>query len=248
MSRMLRYILTSICLLLTLNVAVAQEGSKDETQKETAQRASWFKGVILDVDLVEPLWGVFSTNHQGFNASVSADIKHAFFPTFLAGYASYDASSDYSHYVEKSQGYAYKVNGPYFKVGLDFNLIRDKKSTKKCQPIAALGLRYAFSPYHFEIDNCSVSRAGWGDNAQFSVDGSTFAQWGEFVASLKAPVYKSLYLGFEGCYKWSFSPDVKHFSDAQTGNCITVNQTYAPGFGDSKGTCWGMRYFVSFYF
>lgn len=209
----------------------------------TSVKDIWYKGFFLDVDVVEPAVSIFDANHKGVNASLSVNLKNVFFPTVLVGYASYDATSDYSSYILQPDDYTYKVKGPYFKVGLDFNMI---KSQKEFKPSCYIGARYAFSVYSYDILNVSVAQPEWGSQALINASDHTFAQWGEFLGGVRVPVYKRLYLGFEGCYKWSFSP--KSDSYYKYGTLVTINQTYAPGFGDKNGTTWGFRYMVSYFF
>ncbi len=236
MLRMLKYIWSSLALLC---VSVGAYGADS-----TVVSNRWYKGFFLDVDVVEPAVSLFEDQHKGANASLSVNLKNVFFPTLLVGYASYDASSDYSSYVLQPDNYTYKVKGPYFKVGLDFNMI---KSTQEFKPTCYIGARYAFSCYNYDIQNVAVSQSEWGSNATINKSSSTFAQWGEFLGGVRVPVYKRFYLGFEGCYKWSFSPKTDSYINSD-GTMVTINQTYAPGFGDKNGTTWGFRYMASFFF
>lgn len=209
----------------------------------TAAKAPLFQGVFVDVDVVEPLVSVLSDKHKGGNASLSVNLKNVFFPTALVGYASYDASADYASYLEQPAGYTYKVSGPYFKLGVDFNLIKSKKVFK---PEGFLGVRYACSPFSFDVNNVYVHQAGWDVAHTLNISSNTFAQWGEFVGGVRVPVCKRLFLGFEGCYKWAFHPKNKSYTGSNGVSAI-VNQTYAPGFGDLNGVNWGFRYMVSFF-
>lgn len=238
MLRTLKYIWSSLALLCVATSAFASDSTA------VAKSDRWFKGFFLDVDAVEPAVSLFNDKHKGANASLSVNLKNVFFPTVLVGFASYDATSDYSSYVQQPSGYTYKVKGPYFKVGMDFNMI---KSTKEFKPECFIGVRYAFSCYDYDILNVAVSQAEWGSSTTINKSDNTFAQWGEFVGGVRVPVYKRLYLGFEGCYKWSFSPRVDSYYNTN-GTLVTINQSYAPGFGDKNGTTWGLRYMVSFFF
>lgn len=220
---------------------VASANASDSTSVSNR----WYKGFFLDVDVVEPVMSAIGdSKHKGANASLSVNLKNTFFPTVLVGYASYDASSDYSNYVVQPDDYTYKVKGPYFKAGLDFNMI---KSVKRFKPTCFIGVRYAFSVYDYDILNVAVAQPEWGSSSTISVSDNTFAQWGEFLGGVRVPVYNRLYLGFEGCYKWSFSPRTDHFRNNE-GTSVAINQSYAPGFGDKNGVTWGLRYLVSFFF
>lgn len=236
MRRILKYIWSSLLLTICSTSAFAADS--------TSVSNTWFRGFFVDVDAVEPLVSCFNDNHKGFNASLSVNLKDAFFPTVMVGYASLDASSDYSNYVIQPDNYTYKVKGPYFKVGLDFNLL---KSEQKFKPSCYLGARYAFSLYNYDVLNVVAVQQDWESSSLINVSDHTFANWGEFVAGVRVPVYNRLYLGLEGCYKWSFKAKQGKFTNAD-GTNVVINQSYAPGFGDANGTTWGFRYLVSFFF
>lgn len=209
----------------------------------TAVKERFMQGVFVDVDIVEPLISVLDGKHKGANASVSFNLKNSIFPSFLVGCASYDASGDYASYIKQPDDYTYKVKGPYFKAGVDFNLL---KSKKKYKPECYLGVRYAFSSYDYEVKNVFVRQAGWSDYNTINVSDKVFAHWGEFLGGVRVPVYNRLYLGFEGDYKWSFKPKKETFNNAD-GSKTVIRQSYAPGFGDKNGVNWGFRYMVSFF-
>ena len=230
----------SLLCLAGMSQAWAAEDAKQE-------KTPVYGGLFLDVDVVEPAVSLFSDEHKGANASVSVDLLHRFLPSVTVGYASYDASSDYSGYIPQGDGYEYKVDGPYFKVGVDFNMLQSKNKTKKYKPAGYVGFRFAFSPFDYEIKNARYEQLSWNREFGYSVSGSSFTRWWEFVGGIKVPVYKRLYLSLEGNYKLGVK--TKHESHSiGNGQQLSVNNTYAPGLGDSKGSGWGFRYMISFLF
>lgn len=247
MGKMLKYTLISLLWAFPCVLCWGAESASADTVA-TKPSDKIFKGFFLDIDMVEPVNSVINDDHQGFNASLAFDFKHVFLPVVEVGYAKYDASDDYSSYISQPSSYVYKVDGPYFKIGVDFNIVSSSDVTKKYKPVGYLGARYAFSSFDYTITDNVATTGIWGTGDKYSASGSAFAQWGEFVGGIRVPVWHRLYLGMEGNYKFSFSCDTDH-KEAQDGqNAKTIHQTYAPGYGDSNNPGWGFRYLLSFYF
>lgn len=241
MERTLRYILISLCGLFFGGSCLAAD-------KTAASDIKTFNGILVDVDVVEPVVSLVSDTHKGFSVSAEADFKHKFLPMIQIGYAKYDATDDYSNYIEQPDDYCYKVSGPYFKVGLDFNIISSDPVAGPFRPYGYLGVRFACSAYNFEVHNSVVNSAYWNDKLSYSISDNVFAHWGEFAFGVKVPVHNRLYLGLEGTYKFSFSPKIKDLTADDGVTVVRINQTYSPGYGDDNGSSWGFRYMISFLF
>lgn len=238
---MLKYILSSFFLMCSF-VFSCKAASADSTS------LPFFRGALLDVDIAEPVISCFSDSHQGANVSLSLDFKHRFFAVLLAGYAKYDATDDYSSYAPVSSDYQYKVDGPYFKVGVDFNILRTRIESDKKSPFGFLGMRYAFSPFNYDIKSSSIFDSDRNYSSSYSISGSSFAHWFEFVGGFRVPIYNRIYLGMDGNYKFSFHASSDKEGQGSDGNKKIINQTYAPGFGNSNHSGFGLRYLIGFYF
>ena len=239
---MLKYILTSLFIsVCCLNVNSAEE-NKNETEQKSSSRN--FKGVFLDVDVVEPMVSLMSDEHKGANISVSANFKDKLLPTVVAGYSKYDASDDYSNYFEQTDEYSYTVKGMYFKFGIDVNVI-SADPMPKYVPMGTIGLRYCFSPFSYDVNSSTVPNGYLQNDFNYSKSGNSFAQWGEIVVGVKMPIASRFFMGFQGWYKLKMhcKDDTEKYGTTN----IRIQNSYAPGYGDSNSMSWGFRYLLSLY-
>ena len=233
------YILKTISLLLLIwgNIFFIIAGEEENHKK-------FFNGFFVDFDIAEPFLSMLSSNKFGLNASVQANIRHTVFPVLEMGYTIYEGASDYSYIpdlIVQPDDYSYRVNGTYYKIGVDFNLL-GKDFTKSLIPIGYLGIRYGISPFNYRIENLMVKDFYWEQTYLFNAKGSTTAQWAEFTAGVKTPVYKNICLGVSVRFK-----QFLYIKEKQEENKI-ICQSYAPGFGDKDDGKWSFRYTVSYFF
>jgi hypothetical protein len=233
------YILKTISLLLLIwgNTFFIIAGEKEDHKK-------LFYGFSVDFDLAEPFLSMLSSNKFGLNASIQADLFHTVYPILEVGYATYEGASDYAYIpdlIVQPDNYSYRVNGTYYKIGVDFNLL-EKDFTKKIIPIGYLGIRYGISPFSYKIENLAVEDFYWEQTYLFNAKGSTVGQWAEFVAGVKTPVYKNICVGVSVRFR-----QFLYIQEKQEGDKI-IRQSYAPGFGDKDDGKWGFRYTVGYFF
>ncbi|MBO4807125.1 MAG: hypothetical protein IK005_10520 [Paludibacteraceae bacterium] len=245
---MLTYIcrfISLVALLLLANPAFAGKKSKKSAGEEQKQ---FFYGVYLDYDLADPLMGAIDNRRFGMNSSVVLDFQHLFYPAFELGYATYDASSDYIYdntgTGTPTENVKYEVNGTYYKVGLNINLLA-KDYTKKLAPYGYVGFRYAIAPrFEYEISGYKTDASLWKADSDYIPEqkGNTKAQWGEFLAGVNTPIFKGFCMGVELRYKGFLT-----IKTVEEDNC-SINQSYVPGYGDYEDGTWGFRYTISYFF
>jgi len=206
-------------------------------------------GFFVDFDLLQPLFSALSPNKFGLNASIQANITNTVFPILEIGYANYEGASDYAYIPDKIKqpdNYSYHVNGVYYKIGVDFNLLNKGltkgNNTEKVSPIGYLGIRYGISPLNYQIENLLVEDFYWEESYYFKAKGSTVGQWAEFTAGVKTPIYKNFCMGLNVQFR-----QFLYVREKQTGNQI-IRQSYVPGFGDKNNDKWGFRYTISYFF
>ncbi|MBP5456333.1 MAG: hypothetical protein J6Y37_07515 [Paludibacteraceae bacterium] len=245
---MLTYIcrfISLVVLLLAATPVFAGKKGKKSTEEEQKQ---FFYGVYLDYDLADPLMAAIDNRRFGMNSSIVLDFQHLIYPAFELGYATYNASSDYIYdntgTGTPTEDVKYKLKGTYYKVGLNINLLA-KDYSKKLTPYGYVGFRYAIAPrYKYEISGYKTDASLWGADSELipAQDGNTTAQWGEFLAGVNTPIYKGFCLGAELRYKGFL-----YIKNVREGNC-SINQSYAPGYGDIEDGTWGFRYTISYFF
>ncbi len=229
-----RYTLKIILSILLLCNALFTAAKEKEEQKEQKRL---FYGLSVDLDLAEPFLSLINSNRSGVNASVQADIRHTFFPVFEMGYSTYEGASHYSYLPEiiDQDNYRYHVNGTYYKIGVDFNLL-SKNYAKPVVSIGYLGIRYCISPFNYQIENLKVSDFYWKPSEPylFNAEGSSVGQWAEFVLGVKTPIYKNFCMGVSARFK--------QLKDK------AVHSSFAPGYGEKENDTWGFRYTISYFF
>jgi len=232
------YILKTISLLLLWGNTFFIAAGEKENHKRL------FYGFFVDVDLAEPFLSMLSPNKFGVNASVQANFSHTVFPILEVGYATYEGAPDYSYIpdlIVQPDNYSYFINGTYYKVGVNFNLLA-KDFTKNLIPIGYLGIRYGVSPFNYRIENLVVKDFYWEQTYSFNAQGATTAQWAEFLAGVQTPIYKNICLGVSVRFK-----QFLYIQEKEERNKI-IRQSYAPGFGDKDDGKWSFRYTVSYFF
>ena len=191
---MFRYLCSTFLLLMVLV-------SKTTTQGRVRCSPSGIQIAADILGLLDPKYqGRESTQHE-FNASVD-------FSSFLL-------EGDYGWGSIKWKGYdkttgngsSYTSNGQYFRIGLNYNLLRDMAG----KDLAFLGFRYARS--YFEdrlVSKVSYDSRGPIKNVNFLIDSEqddVTARWLEAVAGLKVKVWKMLYVGGTIRYKFGLRFD-----------------------------------------
>lgn len=242
------YICRFISLMMLLLLSNSVFAEKKNKSKSAEEQKQFFYGVYVDYDLGDLLMTAIETRRFGMNGSVVLDFQHFIYPAFEIGYATYDAAPDYSYdntgTGAQTEEVTYDLKGAYGKVGVNINLL-EKDYSKKLTPYGYVGVRYAIAPnYEYEIAGFRTDASMWADDADFipAQKGNTTAQWAEFLAGVNTPIYKGFCLGAELRYKGFL-----HINRVREGNC-SINQSYAPGYGDSEDGSWGFRYTISYFF
>lgn len=245
---MLTYICRFISLVMLLLVSTPVFAEKDGKAKKVDENKRLFYGVYVDYDLGDLLMTAVETQRFGMNSSVIVDLQHFIYPAFELGYATYDAAPDYSYDNTgtgvQTSGVKYDLKGLYYKIGANINLL-EKDYSKKLTPYGFVGVRYAIAPsYEYEISGFKTDASMWAGDSEYvpAQKGNTTAQWAEFVAGVNTPIFKGFCMGAELRYKGFL-----YIKKVRDGNHI-INQSYAPGYGDSEDGSWGFRYTISYFF
>lgn len=247
MRRTSRYIWKIISVALLLAFSLPSHAGEDQSDKKkpTPKPQTVFYGCYVDVDVMDPILHVFDATRMGYNASMEFDLFHRFYPSFVLGYQSHDASDKYNYPIP-ADNLCYKVDGLYFKAGLSANIWK-KDYYKKLTPISYVGLNFGCSPgFNAEISGYPIENGYWEtegvERTTLSYKGKNTARWGEVFLGMKAPVAGHFCLGVEVLFKVLLHTDVKGQTDYR------IHHSYAPGYGSEKNGRWGFRYVLSYYF
>lgn len=169
-----------------------------------------FNGFALSFDLVGPVMQAMG-DYGDYEAALRINLHDQYFPIFEMGYGRADRADEVT-------GIRYKTGAPFFRIGCDLNLLRNKHAPNRLYG----GIRYAFTTYNVDIARPGITDPVWGNDASFSIDGDGCNQhWMEVVFGLDAKVWGPLHMGWVFRYKRR----IVH-KDTSIGNTW-----YVPGFG-----------------
>lgn len=147
-----------------------------------------FNGLSATLNIFDPILGLFAWKHANYEATVTADIHHRFFPqvTFGLGYSS----------EENDNQLRFKVKAtPFFKVGMLYNFKYNSTDPKFYYYVLA---RYGFSSFSADIENLKYTDGYWNDfTPTESYKQDYTAHWVEIGGGVKVLIAGPISLGWE---------------------------------------------------
>ena len=195
-------------LLLTVSSAASAQMKFFSIQKDSIPL---FRGFAVSFDLVGS--GMLALSDYGqYEAALRVNLHDEWFPIVEAG------MGKASHDDEVTRLY-YSTSAPYFKVGIDRNMLKDKHGPNRLY----VGLRYGFTSYKVDISRPNFPDPVWQWDTGFGVkDAACKYHWAEVVVGIDAKIFGPLHLGWSVRYKQR----IAHSEDSDFGNVW-----YVPGFG-----------------
>lgn len=198
--------LTAISLLLPQCVA-AQEHHVQTSERDSIQL---FRGVAVSYDLAGTVMRMVSDYGQ-YEAALRVNLLDRYFPTLEVGLGSANHEPDIVTEIGA------KVNAPYFRLGCDLNMAKNKHDIYR----VLVGARYGFTSFKTEAEG-TVKVPYWGGTAPYSVTTERCAfHWAELLFAVDAYIWGPLRLG------WSFRYRMKLAQSDMGVNSLW----YIPGFG-----------------
>ena len=199
--------LLAISLLLGALPADAQRRKAEIQEPDTT---AFFKGFAVSADLIGPLQLLLSDYGQ-YEAALRINLKDRWFPVFELGLG----KASHDDIVTKV---SYKTSAPYGRVGLDFNLLKNKHDIYRLYG----GFRYAYTNYKCDISRDDMEDPVWKTKSSFSEEGiSCYQHWLEGVFGIDASIMGPFHLGWTVRYKRRLM-----HKEGDIGNTW-----YVPGFG-----------------
>ena len=218
-----RAIAISLLLLAVATPLAAQE--RKDIAKQEADTVALFRGIAVSADLVG-LVQLAVSDYGQYEAALRINLKDKYFPVVELGYGKADAN-------DITTSMTFRTKAPYGRVGLDFNLLRNKHDIYR----AYAGFRYGCTFYKFDVEGEGIKDPVWGDDVPFSVTGvKANYHWIEGVFGVDAKIAGPLRLGWSVRYRSRIAHD-----DGTLGNTW-----YVPGYGKKGGTRLGGTFNIIF--
>jgi hypothetical protein len=221
MSKILKYI-SSLVLCFVAVYSVQAQKTKTETKTKIVAdtiKTPLFNGFTVQGDLISAVSSLTSKGETySYEGALQADFKHKYFPVLEFGYAGADKLTSYNT--------GFKANALFGRLGLDFNMISQKKDKKPTNNLFLVGFRLGMSKFNYNITNVSITDDYWGGSQAVPYNNiSTTKVWYELVAGIRVEVIKDIFMGWTVRSKSLISKDAD-------GN---VTPWYIPGFGTNNG-------------
>jgi len=172
---------------------------------------AFFRGFAVSFDMAGA--GMLMLSDYGqYEAALRVNLHDEWFPIIEAGIGKAE------HDDEVTQ-INYSTSAPYFKIGIDKNMLRDKHGPNRLY----LGLRYGFTSYKIDITHPVFQDPYWQWDIGYSIkDAACKYHWAEIVFGVDAKIFGPLHLGWSVRYKQRLA----HSEEGDWGK-----PWYVPGFG-----------------
>lgn len=196
-------------LLLTTGISAHAQKKKLFVLKEDS--VAFFQGFSVSFDLVG-LGMMMMSDHGEYEGALRVNLHNQWFPIVELGLGRANHDND------DVTGITYKTSAPYFRLGMDWNLL--KKKHQKNRIFA--GFRYAYTNYKCDVIRENLPDPVWKTVSGFGVrDMKCYMHWAEIVFGIDSKVFGPLHLGWSVRYKRKLFHD-----EGELGN-----SWYVPGFG-----------------
>lgn len=206
--------ITKWAISLLLLTAAATGWGQPQSAVEPDTVPLW-KGFAVSVDVVGPIQKAVSDYGQ-FEGALRINLKDKYFPIVEAGIGKASHDDDVTNIT-------YHTSAPYFRVGIDFNLMKMKHDVNRIYG----GVRYAFTYFDYDLWHPDVTDPVWGGETPYRADGvKCNYHWAELVAGVDSKIWGPLHLGWSVRYRRRIAHD----------DGIAGNVWYVPGFGKQGNT------------
>lgn len=186
----------------------------------------FFQGFTLSGDIFGPALYLFA-DYGSVEAALRLNLKSTYFPIIEAGYGSCKTT-------DAETNISYSTNAPFFRIGLDWNILKNKLQDNRL----FVGARYGFSSLKFDMSGPNMSDPIWGGSAPFNYkNASSNSSWLEIVFGTQVKIWSNFHMG------WS----VRYKHQIKVGQPDYAKPYYIPGYGLTTDTsCWGATYNLIF--
>ena len=202
----LRSVISLLLLVLMVPAAYGQKQMREEKDS-----IPFLRGFAVSFDLVGPAMLLLS-DHGEYEGALRINLHDQWFPTFEMGLGRANHEND------AVTGLTYKTTAPYFRIGMDWNVMKNKHLANRI----FAGFRYAFTAFKADITNENLEDPVYKTKSNYGVEGMSCSQhWLEAVFGIDAQIYGPMHLGWNIRYLRRLIHKEGDIGDAW----------YVPGFG-----------------
>ncbi len=213
-------------LLIILSLPAYSQKKVDEAKEEKTNEKI-YQGTYLSVDVLNPFLKFLNTKYVQAEASVDVNLKYMFYPVVEFGYGTVNYSS--------SNGLKYKSDAPFYRFGLNYNIMGKKRNENHFY----IGARYGLCGINYDITSDNLKDPIWNTGIDFNrPDQHSFSHWIELVAGVRVQIYKNFMMGWSARLKRTISTKTNGDNEPW----------YIPGYGYSGTTSIGMTYSLIYKF
>lgn len=157
-----------------------------------------------------------TTSSGEYEGAFRLNLRNRYFPIAEIGWGVADAEGATSHLT-------FSTHAPYFRLGMDYNLKRDRLSKNRI----FIGARYGFSAFSYDVSGPDIQDNRWNTTLPFQHSGiDDQVHWGEALFGLEAQLWKFVHVGWSVRYRLRF-----YEKDTGIGHAW-----YVPGFGKNTSS------------
>ena len=184
-----------------------------------------FNGVAVSADLAGAVQMQVSSYGQ-YELGLHVNLRDKYMVVVEAGVGKADAD-------DPSSGLRYKTNAPYGRVGVDFNLTKNKHDIYRVLG----GVRYGFTSFKYNVEGKPVTDPVWGDVVPYSLtDVSCSQHWLELLGGVDAKIWGPLRMGCTVRYRRRLMHDDGDYGEPW----------YVPGYGRAGNSRLGATFNITF--
>lgn len=171
----------------------------------------FFRGFAVSADLVG-LAQMQLGDHGQYEGALRLNLHDQYFPVIELGIGRAN------HQNDEVTEITYKTSAPYFRIGLDVNIMKNKHTPNRIYA----GVRYGYTKYKVNITRQPFEDPVWKWNTSYDiVDEPCSQHWAEILFGVDAKIFGPLHLGWTARYRNRLSYD----------NGRIGTTWYVPGYG-----------------
>ena len=216
--------ISSLAISLLFALPLSAQSDKVIDAGVEPDTTAWLNGFAVGFDLAG--LGQYAISDYGqIEAQLRVNLRDRYFPVLEVGIGK--ASHD-----DIVTLISYSSSAPYFRIGADYNLMKNKHDIYRLYG----GVRYGFTYFKYDFSHPGVEDRYWGGVAEYGDNGvSCHYHWAELSGGVDAKIWGPIHLGWTVRYRKRL-----FYNNGEYGNVW-----YVPGYGKSGNTRIGYSFMIT---